>query len=80
MPIETVGEPFSMRLTVRGEQVARSATCAMERLRRNRASFICSPMIAIFCSSLWGSLVPIVFLAMLNISFNIAKLIKIFII
>ena len=26
MPIATVGTPFSMRETVRGEQVARSAT------------------------------------------------------
>ena len=29
MPIATVGTPFSMRETVRGEQVARSATWAI---------------------------------------------------
>ena len=45
MPIATVGTPFSMRDTVRGEQVARSATCATLKLRRKRASFICSPTI-----------------------------------
>ena len=34
MPIATVGTPFSMRETVRGEQVARSATWAILRFLR----------------------------------------------
>jgi hypothetical protein len=45
-----------------GEQVARSATWAMLRSRRNRASLICSPTVCIFCSSFRGSLLPIVVL------------------
>ena len=43
MPIATVGTPFSMRETVRGEQVARSATWAILRFLRSLASLICSP-------------------------------------
>ena len=39
MPIATVGTPFSMRDTVSGEQVARSATCATLRLRRGQHIF-----------------------------------------
>src|SRR5574344_2231844 len=61
----TVGTPFSIRETVRGEQVARSATCATLRLRRRRANFICSPTISIRCSNFLGSLVPIVFFAII---------------
>lgn len=80
MPMETVGEPFSMRFTVRGEHVARSATCAIERLRRSRASLICSPIRAIFCSNFRGNLVPMVFFAILNLSYDTAKIAKIFII
>ncbi len=38
MPIATVGTPFSMRETVRGEQVARSATWAILRFLRSLAS------------------------------------------
>ena len=38
MPIATVDAPFSIRETVRGEQVARSAICATLRFLRNRAS------------------------------------------
>ena len=60
MPIATVGTPFSMRETVRGEQVARSATWAILRFLRNLASLICSPTICIFCSNFLGNLVPIV--------------------
>ena len=60
MPIATVGTPFSMRETVRGEQVARSAIYATRRFLRNRANLICSPTICIFCSSFLGNLVPIV--------------------
>ena len=61
MPIATVDAPFSMRETVRGEQVARSAICATLRFLRNRASLICSPTIRIFCYNFLGNLVPIVF-------------------
>ena len=63
MPIATVGAPYSMRDTVRGEQVARSATCATLKLRRKRASFICSPTTCIFCSNFRGNFVPIVLFA-----------------
>ena len=63
IPIATVGAPFSIRETVRGEQVARSATCAILRLRRKRASLICSPTVCIFCSNFRGNLVPIVLFA-----------------
>ena len=40
MPIATVGTPFSMRETVRGEQVARSATWAILRFLRSLASLL----------------------------------------
>ena len=63
MPMATVGAPFSMRVTVSGEQVARSATCDMLKFLRKRASLICSPTTCIFCSNLRGSFVPIVFFA-----------------
>ena len=62
-----------MRETVRGEQVARSATCATPRLRRKRASLICSPTICIFCSSFRGSFVPIVLLVILSTYHIICK-------
>lgn len=80
MPIETVGEPFSILARVNGEQVARSATYAIDRLRRSRASLICSPINSIFCSSFRGNLVPIVFFAITNISYDDANMTKIFII
>ena len=41
MPIATVGTPFSMRETVRGEQVARSATWAILRFLRSLARLMC---------------------------------------
>ena len=63
-----------MRETVSVEQVARSATCAMERLRLKRASLICSPTTCIFSSSLRGSFVPIVFFAIsLNLSYSMQR-------
>ena len=40
-----------------------SPTCATLKLRRRRASFICSPTTCIFCSSFRGNLVPIVLFA-----------------
>lgn len=61
MPIETVGVPFSIRMTVKGEHVARSAIYAILKSRLNRAKRICSPTNCMFFSSLRGSLVPIVF-------------------
>lgn len=67
----TVGDPFSIRETVRVEQVALSATCAIVKLRLRRASLICSPTICIFCSNFRGNFVPIVFLAIsFNLSYN----------
>lgn len=60
----TNGMPFSMRETVRGEQVARSATWAILRFLRSLASLICSPTICIFCSNFLGNLVPIVLFVM----------------
>ena len=77
IPIATVGAPFSIRDTVRGEQVARSATCATLKLRRNRASFICSPTIYIFCSNFRGNLVPIVLFA-ITITYHIICKIALF--
>ena len=73
MPIATVGAPFSMRDTVSGEQVARSATCAMLKLRRKRASLICSPTTCIFCSNFRGNLVPIVLFAIISMYHIICK-------
>ena len=70
--METVGSPFSTLFKVTSEQGALSATCAIERLRRRRASLICSPTIAIFCTSFLGSLVPIVFFVILyNLKYNL---------
>lgn len=65
LPMATVGTPFSMRETVSGEQVARSATRATVRLRRRRANLIYSPTISIFCPNFRGNLVPIVFFAII---------------
>ena len=62
-----------MRDTVSGEQVARSATCATLKLRRKRASFICSPTTCIFCSNFRGNLVPIVLFAITSTYHIICK-------
>lgn len=71
MPIATVGIPFSMRETVRGEQVARSATWAILRFLRNLASLICSLLSASSAPVFLATWYPLYFLSYLNISYNI---------